>query len=54
MSKTMLRDQKTIKVIADNFRVSSDQACLPPNVVIMPMAILEKPERIPKKRKTKK
>jgi hypothetical protein len=53
MRQTMLHDQKTVKIIADNLRISSDDQNLPSNVVIIPMKILDKPERIQKKRKGK-
>ncbi len=59
MSRTTLRNQKTIKVLRDDVacdprvrRIASDQATsLPQGYVVMPMVVLKKPEPIRDKRK---
>lgn len=48
MTKTVLPDQKTIKLTPTNQRIESGQS-LPPGTVILPMKVLEKPEKVSKR-----
>jgi hypothetical protein len=49
MQKTTLRNEHTVKMVANSTQIISDRSSVPPGVVVVPMVVLAKPEKIKRK-----
>jgi hypothetical protein len=49
MPRTIRSSQRTLKLTASPQKIISDQSAVPPGIVVMPMVVLDKPEKIKRK-----